>query len=135
MLTRKNKSDIYISVLGKTKIYIKEGVCTMRNFEVVLDFIKEEGRKKAKTKNLYIDTDNKELINYNTVLAKIRGYEGQTKEIEINVNYYSTSTSKIQGYIADLVRYCMNMLNYKYIVVLTGTEKRIKQFEKRIFGE
>lgn len=107
----------------------------MRNFEVVSNFIKEEGKGKAKTKNLYIDTNNKELINYNTVLARINGREGQTKEIEINVNYYSTSTSKIQGYIADLVRYYMNTLNYKYIVVLTGTEKRLKQFEKRIFGE
>lgn len=107
----------------------------MKNIDVIKTFIQEEGEEKAKTKNLYIDTENKQLINYNTVLAKINDREGQTKEIEINVDQYSVSTSKIQGYIADTLWYYINRLNYKYIVVLTGNSRRLKQFEKRIFGE
>ena len=107
----------------------------MKNIDVIKTFIQEEGEEKAKTKNLYIDTENKQLINYNTVLAKINGREGQIKEIEINVDQYSVSTSKIQGYIADTLGYYINRLNYKYVVVLTGNSRRLKKKKKRIFGE
>lgn len=101
----------------------------MKNIEVIQTFIKEEGRKKAKTQHLYIDTDNKQLINYNTVIARINGTEEQTKEIEINVNYYSSTTSRIQANILRVVRYYRNM-GKNFIVVLNGAEKRVEQFEK-----
>lgn len=105
----------------------------MKNIEVIQTFIKEEGREKAKTQHLYIDTDNKQLINYNTVIARINGTEEQTKEIEINVNYYSSTTSRIQANILRVVRYYRNM-GKNFIVVLNGTEKRVEQFEKILKG-
>lgn len=37
----------------------------MKNIEVIQTFIKEEGRTKAKTQHLYIDTERKALVNYN----------------------------------------------------------------------
>lgn len=105
----------------------------MKNIDVIQTFIKEEGREKAKTQHLYIDTDNKQLINYNTVIARINGTEEQTKEIEINVNYYSSTTSRIQANILRVVRYYRNM-GKNFIVVLNGTEKRVEQFEKILKG-
>ena len=105
----------------------------MKNIEVIQAFIKEEGREKAKTQHLYIDTDNKQLINYNTVIARINGTEEQTKEIEINVNYYSSTTSRIQANILRVVRYYRNM-GKNFIVVLNGAEKRVEQFEKILKG-
>ena len=36
----------------------------MKNIEVIEKFFKEEGREKAKTQHLYIDTENRQLINY-----------------------------------------------------------------------
>lgn len=105
----------------------------MKNFDVIQTFIKEEGREKAKTQHLYIDTNNKQLINYNTVIARINGTEEQTKEIEINVNYYSSTTSRIQANILRVVRYYRNM-GKNFIVVLNGTEKRVEQFEKILKG-
>lgn len=105
----------------------------MKNFDVIQTFIKEEGREKAKTQHLYIDTDNKQLINYNTVIARINGAEEQTKEIEINVNYYSSTTSRIQANILRVVRYYKNM-GRNFIVVLNGAEKRVEQFEKILKG-
>ena len=105
----------------------------MKNIEVIQTFIKEEGREKAKTQHLYIDTDNKQLINYNTVIARINGTEEQTKEIEINVNYYSSTTSRIQANILRVVRYYRNM-GKNFIVVLNGAEKRVEQFEKILKG-
>lgn len=105
----------------------------MKNFDVIQTFIKKEGREKAKTQHLYIDTDNKQLINYNTVIARINGTEEQTKEIEINVNYYSSTTSRIQANILRVVRYYRNM-GKNFIVVLNGTEKRVEQFEKILKG-
>ena len=86
-MKKKNKS--YIMTVsykkGPKNIFLKGGFI-MKNIEVIQTFIKEEGREKAKTQHLYIDTDNKQLINYNTVIARINGTEEQTKEIEINVN-------------------------------------------------
>ena len=105
----------------------------MKNIEVIQTLIKEEGREKAKTQHLYIDTDNKQLINYNTVIARINGTEEQTKEIEINVNYYSSTTSRIQANILRVVRYYRNM-GKNFIVVLNGAEKRVEQFEKILKG-
>lgn len=105
----------------------------MKNIEVIQTFIEREGKEKAKTKNLYIDTDNKQLINYNTVIARINGTEEQTKEIEINVNYYSSTTSRIQANILRVVRYYRNM-GKNFIVVLNGAEKRVEQFEKILKG-
>ena len=105
----------------------------MKNIEVIQTFIKEEGREKTKTQHLYIDTDNKQLINYNTVIARINGTEEQTKEIEINVNYYSSTTSRKQANILRVVRYYRNM-GKNFIVVLNGAEKRVEQFEKILKG-
>lgn len=105
----------------------------MKNIEVIQTFIGKEGKEKAKTQHLYIDTDNKQLINYNTVIARINGTEEQTKEIEINVNYYSSTTSRIQANILRVVRYYRNM-GKNFIVVLNGAEKRVEQFEKILKG-
>lgn len=105
----------------------------MKNIEVIQTFIKEEGREKAKTQHLYIDTERKALVNYNTTIARVNGTEEQTKEIEINVNYYTNTTSRIQANILRVVRYYRNM-GKNFIVVLNGTEKRVKQFEKILKG-
>lgn len=105
----------------------------MKNIEVIQTFIKEEGRKKAKTQHLYIDTERKALVNYNTVIARWNGTDAQTKELEINVNYYSSTTSRIQANILRVVRYYRNM-GKNFIVVLNGTEKRVEQFEKILKG-
>ena len=105
----------------------------MKNIEVIKTFIQEEGEEKAKTKNLYIDTKNKQLINYNTVLARVNGTEEQTKELEVNINYYSNTTSKIQTSIIRAIRYYKN-IGKEFIVVLNGTEKRTAQFEKILKG-
>lgn len=99
----------------------------MKNIDVIETFIKEEGREKTKTKNLYIDTEQKALINYNTVIAKWNGTDAQTKELEINVNYYSTTTSKIQTYITRTVREQREQGRI-FIVVMNGTEKRVEQY-------
>lgn len=105
----------------------------MKNFDVIQTFIKEEGREKAKTQHLYIDTERKALVNYNTIIARVNGTEEQTKEIEINVNYYSKTTSKIQANIIRVIRYYRNR-GREQIVVLNGTEKRVAQFEKILKG-
>lgn len=105
----------------------------MKNIEVIQTFIEEEGREKAKTQHLYIDTEQKALVNYNTTIARVNGTEEQTKEIEINVNYYSSTTSRIQANILRVVRYYRNM-GKNFIVVLNGAEKRVEQFEKILKG-
>lgn len=105
----------------------------MKNIEVIQTFIEKEGREEVKTKNLYIDIKHKALINYSTVIARWNGTEEQTKEIEINVNYYSQTTSIIQANIIRVIRYYKNM-GKDFIVVLNGTEKRIIQFEKILKG-
>lgn len=99
----------------------------MKNIDVIETFIKEEGREKAKTKNLYIDTEQKALVNYNTVIARWNGTDTQTKELEINVNYYSTTTSKIQTYITRTTRE-QRKQGQIFIVVMNGTEKRVEQY-------
>lgn len=103
-----------------------------RNFNVVLDFIREEGEMRSKSKNLYVN-DYRELVNYNTVIAKINGFPETTKEIVIDVNYYSNTTSKIQASIMRAIRFYRSR-GRELIVVLNGTEKRIKQFEKILKG-
>lgn len=105
----------------------------MKNIEVIQTFIEKEGREEAKATNLYIDTERKALINYSTVIARINGTEEQTKEIEVNVNYYSQTTSTIQANIIRVIRYYKN-IGKEFIVVLNGTEKRIIQFEKILKG-
>lgn len=66
VLTKKNKS--YIMTVsykkGQKNIFLKGGFI-MKNIEVIQTFIKEEGRTKAKTQHLYIDTERKALVNYN----------------------------------------------------------------------
>lgn len=105
----------------------------MKNIEVIQTFIEREGKEKAKTKNLYIDTEQKALVNYNTTIARVNGTEEQTKEIEINVNYYTNTTSRIQANIIRVIRYYRSR-GKELIVVLNGTEKRVKQFEKILKG-
>lgn len=105
----------------------------MKNIEVIQTFIEKEGREGVKTKNLYIDTERKALINYSTVIARVNGTEEQTKEIEVNVNYYSQTTSTIQASIIRAIRYYKN-IGKEFIVVLNGTEKRVEQFEKILKG-
>lgn len=105
----------------------------MKNIEVIQTFIEREGKEKAKTKNLYIDTEQKALVNYKTTIARVNGTEEQTKEIEINVNYYTNTTSRIQANILRVVRYYRNM-GKNFIVVLNGAEKRVEQFEKILKG-
>lgn len=103
----------------------------MKNIDVIQTFIKEEGREKAKTKNLYIDTEQKALINYNTVIARWNGTEEQTKELEIDVNYYSTTTSKIQTYIVKMANQ-LKQEGYSFYIVLNGTQKRVEQYSHYI---
>ena len=99
----------------------------MKNIDVIKTFIEREGREEAKTQHLYIDTYNKQLINYNTVIARWNGTEGQTKELEINVNYYSNTTSKMQSYITRTARE-QRKQGQIFIVVMNGTEKRVEQY-------
>ena len=99
----------------------------MKNIEVIQTFIEKEGREEVKTQHLYIDTNNKQLINYNTVIARWNGTDAQTKELEINVNYYSTTTSKIQTYITRTAREQREQ-GQIFIVVMNGTEKRVEQY-------
>lgn len=99
----------------------------MKNIDVIKTFIEEEGRIKAQTQHLYIDTNNKQLINYNTVIAKWNGTDAQTKELEIDVNYYSSTTSKIQSYITRTARE-QRKQGQIFIVVMNGTEKRVEQY-------
>ena len=106
----------------------------MKNIEVIEKFFKEEGRKKAKTQHLYIDAKNRQLINYNTVIAQWNGYEEQTQELVIDVNYYSTTTSKIQTYITRTARK-MREQGKLFFVVMNGTEKRINLYSKILKGE
>ena len=106
----------------------------MKNIEVIEKFFKEEGREKAKTQHLYIDIENRQLINYNTVIAHWNGYEEQTQELVIDVNYYSTTTSKIQTYITRTARK-MREQGKLFFVVMNGTEKRINLYSKILKGE
>lgn len=99
----------------------------MKNIEVIQTFIGKEGKEKAKTQHLYIDTEQKALINYNTVIAKWNGTDAQTKELEIDVNYYSNTTSKIQSYITRTAREQREQ-GQIFIVVMNGTEKRVEQY-------
>lgn len=105
----------------------------MKNIDVIKTFIEKEGREEKKTQHLYIDTNNKQLINYNTVIARWNGTDAQTKKLEIDVNYYSNTTSKIQSYIMRTAREQREQ-GQIFVVVLTGTEKRIIQFEKILKG-
>lgn len=111
---------------GQKNIFLKGGFI-MKNIDVIQTFIKEEGRTKAKTQHLYIDTERKALVNYNTVIARWNGTDTQTKELEINVNYYSTTTSKIQTYITRTAREQREQ-GQIFIVVMNGTEKRVEQY-------
>ena len=132
VLTKKNKSYIMTVFYkkGQKNIFLKGGYI-MKNIDVIQTFIKEEGREKAKTKNLYIDTEQKALINYNTVIARWNGTEEQTKELEIDVNYYSTTTSKIQTYIVKMANQ-LKQEGYSFYIVLNGTQKRVEQYSHYI---
>lgn len=89
---------------------------------------------KAKTTNLY--TDGTELINYTTTIAKWNGYEWQTKELEVNLNYYSRTTSKIQGQlIKAIARQKQKASGNVPLLVLTGTSDRVEKASKIIKGE
>ena len=101
----------------------------MKNIEVIKKFLQEEGKEDAKTKHLYIDSKKRQLINYNTVIAEINGFDGQEKEIVIDVNYYSRTTSKIQSYIIRTIRELREQGKI-LIVVLDGAEKRVEQYTK-----
>ena len=128
VLTKKNKSYIMTVFYKKgQKIFFLKGGYIMKNIDVIETFIKEEGREKAKTQHLYIDTERKALVNYNTVIARWNGTDTQTKELEINVNYYSTTTSKIQTYITRTARE-QRKQGQIFIVIMNGTEKRVEQY-------
>lgn len=99
----------------------------MKNIDVIKTFIEREGREGQKTQHLYIDTNNKQLINYNTVIARWNGTDAQTKKLEIDVNYYSNTTSKIQSYIMRTAREQREQ-GQIFIVVMNGTEKRVEQY-------
>ena len=101
----------------------------MKNIEVIKKFLQEEGKEDAKTQHLYIDTTKRQLINYNTVIAEWNGYEEQTQELAIDVNYYSATTSKIQTYIMRTARK-MREQGKLFFVVMNGAEKRIEQYTK-----
>mgnify|MGYP005611747293 CR=1 FL=1 len=100
----------------------------MKNLDVIEKFIFLQGKEKSKTQHLYIDTENKQLINYNTVIAQWNGTEEQTKEIEINCNKYSTTTSKIQTQIYNTLKRAKQF--YNFIIVLNGNEKEVAKVTK-----
>ena len=102
----------------------------MTNAEVVKKFIKGEIR--GKTKNLYIDSNK--LVNYSTVIAQWNGTEEQTKELAINVNYYSRSTSTIQFEILKQIKQARKN-GYNFILVMNGTSDRVEQFTNRLQAE
>ncbi len=96
----------------------------------VIEIFLQGGR--AKTTNLF--TDGTELINYTTTIAKWNGYEWQTKELEINLNYYSKTTSKIQGQLVKAVAKAKASGNIP-LLVLTGTNDRVEKASKIIKGD
>ena len=98
----------------------------------VIEIFLQGGR--AKTTNLY--TDGTELINYTTTIAKWNGTEEQTKELEINLNYYSRTTSKIQTQIIkSIARLKQKASGNVPLLVLTGTIERIDKASKILKGE
>lgn len=106
----------------------------MKNADVIEKFIYLQGEEKSKTQHLYIDTNNRQLINYNTVIAQWNGTEEQTKELVIDVNYYSQTTSKIQGEIIKQVKKARKN-GYIFFLVMNGTSDRIEQFTSRLKAE
>lgn len=129
VLTKKNKS--YIMTVsykkGQKNIFLKGGFI-MKNIEVIENFLRG-GDKKARTQNLFIS--NNELVNYSTTLARWNGTEEQTKELEIDVNYYSTTTSKIQTYIVKMANQ-LKQEGYSFYIVLNGTQKGVEQYSHYI---
>ena len=112
---------------GQKNIFLKGGFI-MKNIKVIENFLRG-GDKKARTQNLFIS--NNELVNYSTTLARWNGTEEQTKELEIDVNYYSTTTSKIQTYIVKMANQ-LKQEGYSFYIVLNGTQKRVEQYSHYI---
>lgn len=101
----------------------------MGNLEVIKRFLLGEKGATAKRKILqgyyYTDgrtlqTDGQQLINYNTVIAKRNG----KNEIEIDADYYSNTTSKVQTSIIKEINK-LRKNGYDIIVVLNGEQKRV----------
>lgn len=58
----------------------------MQNTQVISNFINKKGGK-----TLHLKSDGDQLINYKTVIAR---HNGDT--VEVFIDYFSTTTSKIQ---------------------------------------
>lgn len=106
----------------------------MKNIDVIQKFVFNYGKEKSKTQHLYIDTQNKYLINYNTIIAEWNGTDDQTKEIVINCNRYSTTTSKIQSAIIKAIKQARHN-GYNFFVVLTGEEQQVEKYSKLLKAE
>lgn len=106
----------------------------MKNADVIQKFIYLHGKEKSKTKNLYIDTQYNQLVNYNTVIAEWNGTDDQTKELVINVNYYSKSTSTIQSEIIKQVKKARQN-GYIFFLVMNGTSERVEQYSNLLKAE
>lgn len=107
----------------------------MNNVDVIKNFLEGKQAQTPKRWNKWgeqlqtLHTEGNELYNYNTVIARLNGTEEQTREVEINANYYSNTTSRIQTLIINIIKmYRRN--GREFIVVLNGTEKRIEWLEK-----
>lgn len=87
---------------------------------------------KAKTKNLY--STGTELINYNTVIARWNGYEWQEKELQVNMYYYSKTTTTIQLKLCRLINEQKKKGNVP-LLVLDGTSERVEKASRIIKGE
>lgn len=107
----------------------------MNNVEVIKNFIQGKEAHTPKRTNKWgetlqtLHTEGNELYNYNTVIARLNGTGEQTKEVEINVNYYSSTTSKIQTLLINVIN-MFRRNGMELIVVLTGNEKRVEWLEK-----
>ncbi len=101
----------------------------MNNLQVIKMFLLGEKGATAKrqilqgyyyTEGRTLQTDGDKLINYSTTIAKRNG----ENEIEIDANYYSNTTSKIQTNIIREINKLRKM-GYDFIVVINGEEKRV----------
>lgn len=101
----------------------------MGNLEVIKRFLLGKKGATAKRKILQgyyytegrtLQTDGDKLINYSTTIAKRNG----ENEIEIDANYYSNTTSKIQTSIIKEINK-LRKSGYNLIIVLDGEQKRV----------
>lgn len=108
----------------------------MTNIEVIKRFLRGEQGQTAKRvlatgaegRTLY--TEGNKLINYNTVIAELRG-DTEGKELEVNATRYSKTTSKIQ---TELIRQANQLRREgkQLFVVMSGSADRVEWLNKYV---